>query len=529
MLTQKIGQYRVIDRLGAGGMGRVYRALDETLGREVALKVIDAPTENAAARLRSEAAALARLSHPGIATVHELIEDDGRLVMVMELVRGRTLHQILEQNGVFAPRHAADLCVQTLAVLEHAHAAGIVHRDLKPGNLMFTDAGAIKIMDFGIARLDDSVGLTNAGAMIGTPAYMAPEQVLGHPVDARTDLYAMGVVLFRLITGTLPFKGETPFEMTQSQVNDAPAKATDVRADLPAWVDDILTRALAKQPADRFQSAQEFQTALAAAVSLKDETPQPVATSAVEVTEVMARPVISQALAPAPTTKPLPKASHPKRSTAMWRTAAAVVVLGAGIWLIPSGASAPEAEQIQTLPSVEPASAPAQLAAADVPVATKVPVALPVRTAPTPTPTPAAANATAIPARAPASFNDVKLLAVNGSRTSTSDVVLLLSDTDVSVRARVDSIAPTALSYRGIVKATYSQGREPKWDASLSAPAGKIDVPGVGILSRSRHWLVLQGADRYVILRLDGMDRADVMHVFEERAGISIDRPDTKK
>ena len=207
----------------------------------------------------------------------------------------------------------------------------------------------------------------------------------------------------------------------------------------------------------------------------------------------------------------------------MWRTAAAVVILGAGIWLIPSGASAPEADQIQTPTSVEPPSAPAQLAAAEVPVATKIPIALPVRTAPTPTPAPAAANATAIPARAPASFNEVKLLDVNGSRTSTSDVVLLLSDTDVSVRPRVDSVAPTVLSYRGIVKATYSQGREPKWDANLSAPAGKIDVPGIGILSRSRHWLVLQGADRYVILRLDGMDRANVMHVFEERAGIPVD------
>ena len=522
MLTQKIGQYRVIDRLGAGGMGRVYRALDESLGREVALKVIDAPTENAAARLRSEAAALARLSHPGIATVHELIEDDGRLVMVMELVRGRTLHQILEQNGVFAPRHAADLCMQTLAVLEHAHAAGIVHRDLKPGNLMFTDAAAIKIMDFGIARLDDSVGLTNAGAMIGTPAYMAPEQVLGHPIDARTDLYAMGVVFFRLITGTLPFKGETPFEMTQSQVNDTPLKATAVRADLPAWVDGILTRALSKQPADRFQSAQEFQSALAAAIATKDDAPQSVATSAVEVTEVMKRPEVLPAAVAVSARKHPAKASHPKRSSAMWRTAAAVVILGAGIWLIPSGASAPEADQIQTPTSVEPPSAPAQLAAAEVPVA-KIPIALPVRTAPTPTPAPAAANATAIPARAPASFNEVKLLDVNGSRTSTSDVVLLLSDTDVSVRPRVDSVAPTVLSYRGIVKATYSQGREPKWDANLSAPAGKIDVPGIGILSRSRHWLVLQGTDRYVILRLDGMDRANVMHVFEERAGIPVD------
>src|SRR5262245_53206791 len=182
MLRQKIGQYRVIERLGTGGMGSVYRATDELLGREVALKVIDTTMEGSPARLRAEAAAMARLSHPGIATVYELIEDDTRLVMAMELVRGQTLQNILEQVGVFSPNRAAELCMQALAALEHAHAAGVVHRDLKPGNLMLTESGSIKVMDFGIARLDGTANLTNVGAMLGTPAYMAPEQVLGHPV-----------------------------------------------------------------------------------------------------------------------------------------------------------------------------------------------------------------------------------------------------------------------------------------------------------------------------------------------------------
>jgi len=512
MLTQKIGQYRVIDRLGAGGMGRVYRALDESLGREVALKIMETPTENAAARLRSEAAALARLSHPGIATVHELIEDDGRLVMAMELVRGRTLQQVLEQVGVFAPRQAADVCMQTLAVLEHAHAAGVVHRDLKPGNLMVTDSGAIKVMDFGIARLDDAVGLTNAGAMVGTPAYMAPEQVLGHPIDARADVYAMGVVLFRLVTGAFPFKGETPFEMTQSQVNDAPATPSDLRADLPSWVDAIVARALSKQPADRFQSAVEFRDALAGAIAL--DIPQPAAAAAVEVTEVMARPPVSRVPVRAP------------RSRTMWRTLAAFAVLGAGIWLIPSGASAPARAPIETTGPVDSSNTPAQVTAANAPAATRVPVASPAGSAATPTPAaaPVSANPSAGSARTIASFNDVKWLAVSGTKTSTSDAVLQLSDTEVSVRTQAESTPPTVLPYHGISKATYTQGRDPKWDAKLSGPAGKIDVPGIGILSRSRHWLVLQGPDRYLILRLDGVDRADVMHAFEERAGIPIER-----
>jgi len=533
VLPDKIGQYRVIERLGAGGMGHVYRAKDEMLGREVALKIIDTPMENATARLRAEAAALARLSHPGIATVYELIEDDGRLVMVMELVRGSTLQQLLEENGVCPPRYAAELCVQALNVIQHAHAAGIFHRDLKPGNLMVTESGGIKIMDFGIARHELSVGLTNAGAMIGTPAYMAPEQVLGHPIDARTDLYAIGVVLFRLTTGGFPFKGQTPFEMTQSQVNDAPAKPSELRSDLPAWVDDIVLRALSKQPAGRFQSAAEFTAALTTA--LASETAVPVATNAaVEITEVMPRP--ETVAGPAVATAQKPAATPPKKAkrNGWWQMVAALAVLGLGTWLLPSDRTTPNAAQADAQPlvadsAVPPAAEKPNVAA--IPTATTQPASLVARPTPktTPSSSPAAspvptASASAAPARAAASFNDVKMLALNGSKATTSDVVLQLSDNEVNVRTKADLMPLALMPYQGITKATYTQGREPKWDEKLAAPKEKINAPGIGILSPSRHWLVLQGADRFVILRLDGADRADVMRVFEERAGIPIDR-----
>ena len=252
MIRQKIGQYLVVERLGNGGMGSVYRGVDETLGREVALKILDTTIADSAARLRAEASALARLSHPGIATVYELLEDDDRLVMVMELVRGQTLQSILDEVGVFSPRRAAELCMQALAALSHAHAAGVVHRDLKPGNLMITESGSIKIMDFGIARLEGAINLTNVGQMLGTPAYMAPEQVLGHPVDARADLYAMGVVFFRLVTAAFPFRGENPFDMAQSQVTDAPAKASDMR---PATVKSASWTSSTKHLSNRNPSA----------------------------------------------------------------------------------------------------------------------------------------------------------------------------------------------------------------------------------------------------------------------------------
>ena len=544
MIRQKIGQYRVLEPLGAGGMGRVYRAVDETLGRDVALKVLDTSMEDSTARLRAEAAALARLSHPGIATVYELVENDTHLVMVMELIRGQTLQQIVEHVGVFSPRRAAELCMQTLEALEHAHASGVVHRDLKPGNLMLTDNGQIKVMDFGIARLEGSVNLTGAGAMLGTPAYMAPEQVLGHPVDARADLYAMGVVFFRLITAGLPFKGETPFDMAQSQVRDAPAKARDLRADLPLWVDDILTRALAKKPVDRFQSAVELHETFARAIA--DVPPRPVVAAPAEATEVMARPDFSEpavvvdsderALATIEMTT-IGGVHAPRRRGTLWVVAGVAGSLVVALWLFDTfNSQSPDAAST-ALASAEPTSqadsvAPPPVAETGVkesqpkagadesPLTTKVADLARVRPAAAAAPAPAESSAR--PTLPTASFSDVKLLAVNGSRTSTSDVRVHFSNEEISVEAPNRKAAPAVLTYRGITKATYTHEKDPKWDPALSGPAGKINVPG--ILGRARHWLVLQGPDNYLILRLDGDDRLAVMKAFEERARIAIDR-----
>jgi serine/threonine protein kinase len=513
MIGQKIGQYRVLERLGTGGMGSVYRAVDETLGREVALKVRETTMEDSSARFRAEGAALARLSHPGIATVYELVEDDARLVMAMELVRGRTLQDLLGQVGVLAPRRAAELCMQALVALEHAHNAGVVHRDLKPGNLMITESASIKIMDFGIARLDGTINLTLGGTTLGTPAYMAPEQVLGHPIDARTDLYAMGVVFFRLITGALPFKGDTPFDMAQSQVQDAPPKASDVNGVLPPWVDDILTRALAKKPADRFQSAMEFHEAFARAIA---DAPSSSVVPSVEATEVMARPDLTQAAAAPP---------RPPRT--VWLTPRAAVVLAAAVWILIETASShgpASPTPAYALTNSEPAPAlQASAAAKDIPraqPATKVANASPVRSTRSTSTSPEKALSRS--ALAPASFSDVKFLAVNGSHTSASDAVVHFSDVEVSVQPPNGQAAAAVLSYQQIAKATYAHGRDPKWDPALSGPAQRVNVPG--ILGRARHWLVLQSAESYLILRLDGDDRLEVMKALEERAGIVIDR-----
>jgi serine/threonine protein kinase len=260
MIGQHVGKYQILDRIGRGGMGTVYRAMDQMLQREVAIKVLNAELNDPeiARRFRAEAVTVARLNHPGIATIYELFEHEGQWLMVMEFVRGETLEHMVDRMGPLAPQRAAELCMQALIALAHAHSLGVVHRDLKPANLMVTDSGTVKIMDFGIARVSGSEHLTGVGFMMGTPAYMSPEQVMGHEIDSRADLYSMGVVFYRLSSGKLPFTGETPFAMAHSQVHDPPTPLGMQRSDLPAWADQVVIRALAKDREARFQSAVEF-------------------------------------------------------------------------------------------------------------------------------------------------------------------------------------------------------------------------------------------------------------------------------
>ena len=260
MIGTTVGKYRIVDKLGRGGMGTVYKAVDQTLDREVAIKVLnpDLTDADVLKRFRGEAVTLARLNHPGIATIYELHHQEDELLMVMEFVRGETFHDLSDRLGPLAPPQAAHLCMQVLDALGHAHRGGVVHRDLKPANLMITDGGAVKVMDFGIARVLGTEHFTHGGYMMGTPAYMAPEQVLGREIDGRADLYSVGVVLYRLLSGRLPFNADTAISMVQMQISEAPTPIATFRPDLPDWCTAIIDRALAKSPSDRFQSAEEF-------------------------------------------------------------------------------------------------------------------------------------------------------------------------------------------------------------------------------------------------------------------------------
>lgn len=270
MIGQTVGKYRIVSRLGRGGMGTVYKAVDETLEREVAIKVLnpDLADSDLLKRFRAEAVTLAKLNHPNIATLFELGRQGDELLMVMEFVRGETFDKLSDRVGPMPFERAAYLCTQVLDALSHAHRAGIVHRDLKPSNLMLAESGVVKVMDFGIARMVGTEHLTTDGYMMGTPAYMAPEQVMGSEVDGRADLYSIGVVLFRLLTGSLPFKADTAVAMIQKQIKDAPTPLRQFRAELPVWCEQILDRALAKPPANRYQTAAEFRGALAVSVAV---------------------------------------------------------------------------------------------------------------------------------------------------------------------------------------------------------------------------------------------------------------------
>jgi len=251
-------------------MSTVYKAVDETLDREVAIKVLhfDLANPRAIRRFCAEATTLAKLNHPAIATIYDLFESKHVLLLVMELVRGETLESICSRVPALPAASAASLIDKILSALDHAHRAGVVHCDVKPANVMVTESGGIKIMDFGTARVRGTKAGTVNGYAVGTPAYMSPEQVLGRDVDERTDLYTVGVVLYRLLTAKLPFAADRALAVAQQHLTQEPTPLHAYRHGLPDWCQAILQRALAKSPGDRFQTAEEFREALRSATGM---------------------------------------------------------------------------------------------------------------------------------------------------------------------------------------------------------------------------------------------------------------------
>ncbi|MGS2614067.1 Stk1 family PASTA domain-containing Ser/Thr kinase [Micromonospora sp. LZ34] len=266
------GRYQVGELLGYGGMAEVHRGRDLRLGRDVAIKMLRADLARDATfqmRFRREAQNAASLNHPAIVAVYDTGEETAPTgetlpFIVMEFVNGRTLKEVLGAEGRLQPRRALEICADMCAALEFSHRHGIIHRDIKPGNVMLTQTGQVKVMDFGIARAlaSGATTMTQTSAVIGTAQYLSPEQARGEAVDARSDVYAAGCVLFELLCGHPPFVGDSPVSVAYQHVREAPPTPSDINPDVNPAVDAIVLKALSKNPLNRYQSAGEMRADL---------------------------------------------------------------------------------------------------------------------------------------------------------------------------------------------------------------------------------------------------------------------------
>lgn len=259
-------RYEIGERLGAGGMSEVWSATDLRLGRPVAIKFLRADIEDpsARARIEAEARSAAKLSHPNIVNVYDAGEHENRPFVVMELADARSLADVIREEGPLDPERACSVATQVLAALGAAHAEGIVHRDVKPANILVGEDGTVKLADFGIAKslTEATVGLTMAGQVMGTPTYLSPEQAAGQPATARSDLYALGVVLFESLTGRPPYTGDTPIAVVTAHAHAPVPDVREVSPSVPAALAATIQRVLSKDPADRFSSAADMSEAL---------------------------------------------------------------------------------------------------------------------------------------------------------------------------------------------------------------------------------------------------------------------------
>jgi eukaryotic-like serine/threonine-protein kinase len=259
------GRYRLQHLIGAGGMAQVWEATDEVLGRRVAVKLLHPHLAGDTAfvqRFRQEAVAAARLSHPGIVGIYDTCSDGRHEAIVMELLDAVTLRRHLDEHGALDADTTVRIGLRLLDALEAAHRAGLVHRDVKPSNILLCRDGRVKIADFGIAKADDQTELTQDGTLVGTATYLAPEQLLGSPVDGRTDLYSLGIVLYECLTGRVPFRGDSGPAVALARLHTDPLDPRRFRADVPPRVADAVMRVLSREPAQRFDSAADLRAAL---------------------------------------------------------------------------------------------------------------------------------------------------------------------------------------------------------------------------------------------------------------------------
>ncbi|MGO9442444.1 MAG: protein kinase domain-containing protein [Terriglobales bacterium] len=398
MSLQKIGRYDITGELGKGAMGVVYKATDPNIGRTVAIKTtrLDAhglDTEDLLRRFRNEARAAGTLNHPNIVTIYDAGEQEGVFYIAMEYIEGETLHGLLSQHRSLPVEKVIDIVRQVCAGLDYAHAHGVIHRDVKPANIMLAASGAVKVMDFGIAKAGGTV--TATGQVLGTPNYMSPEQVKGKPIDGRSDLFSVGVLLYEMLTGEKPFDGQNVTTIIYKIVSENPIPPRELDVTIHPGLSAVVTKALAKAPDERYQTGAELVADLANYKSLGSESGATQLISAAG-----DRTVVTPA--PPPTRPPAPLAPAPPSPTVQQASAPGMnmrVLVGVVVLLLIAALVAwrvyrrhqqqgQEAAATQSLPAVQqPAAAP--------------PPAPPAETAATPTAPPQTPSAEATPAPEP--------------------------------------------------------------------------------------------------------------------------------
>ena len=329
------GRYEILSRLGMGGMAEVVLARDRALGRLVALKLL-APALAAdpmfVERFRREATAIASLNHPGVVVIYDHGVADGQPYIAMEYVAGRTLKQIIADNAPLAPGDAIAYACQVLDGLAVAHAVGIVHRDIKPQNLIVRDDGTLKVADFGVARSADETVLTQLGSVIGTADYISPEQARGEIATPPSDLYSVGVVLFEMLTGTLPFTGELAVAVANQHISTPAPSLQQANPAVPAALANVVTQALTKERSRRFDSAAAMKAALETALT-ETAIPPRVAPTA----RLPATAAVTQVLPPAPRTAPRRARRLPPRGVLVVTLAVAALLVGLAVALTTRG------------------------------------------------------------------------------------------------------------------------------------------------------------------------------------------------
>ncbi len=360
------GRYIMINELGRGAMGVVYKAYDKVIGRTVAMKTmpVEVPENKQVAllsRLKQEAQAAGALDHPNIVTVYDVGDEAGLFYFTMQYVEGRTLASFHEAKEMMPIERIMEIADQMCAAIGFAHACGIVHRDIKPSNLMLTPQGTLKVLDFGVAKFGEA-GLTTAGAIIGTPSYLAPEQASGRRVDHRADIFAVGAVLYELITCERAFPGESTTSIIYKIVNEDPIPPRIIEPSLPAGLDAVIRKALSKDPAKRFQSCEEMRAAIRTAKRGDPKEPAAVPTMAIR------------------------EYAEPEETSQKWMIYVAIAVIvigiGAGLFIWKWKPATPIAQPVVIQPEAKPETPAAQMPPVAQPVAQPAqPVAVPVKKA----------------------------------------------------------------------------------------------------------------------------------------------------